>query len=133
MLNNNDVQEAIISKLLANVALTATLGDEEEVREAQWQGITFVYPCVRVDLGQQVPSISGCDLYSLPFTVKAFSEKDSSKEANHIAYLVSEALKKPWSNGTVRFLMIDQTLVDAVRSDRTWVAEVRFATLVYHA
>jgi hypothetical protein len=133
MMNNNDLQEAIIDRLKHNVALLAALTDADEIREAQWQGTEFVYPCVRVALGTQVPSIAGCELYSISFSISAFSELESSKEANEIAYLVSEALETPFTFGTVKFLMLDGKLIDAIRQDRTWVAKVNYATLVYYA
>jgi len=133
MMNNNDLQEAIVYRLKHNAALLAALSDTDEIREAQWQGIEFVYPCVRVALGNQVSALAGCELYNIAFSILVFSEEESSKEANEIAYLVSEALETPFTYTTVKFLMLDGTLVDAVRQDRTWVAKVNYATLVYYA
>lgn len=133
MINNNDLQEAIISKLKADATLIASLATDKEVREAQWQGITFEYPCVRVALETQTPKFPGCTLYALTFIVSAMSEQESSKESNTIAYYVSETLKNFFSFGSYKFLMTKTDLQDAVRLDRTWVARVRCATLVYHA
>jgi len=131
MINNNDIQEAIVAKLKANGNLTAALATSLEIRESQFQGVDYAYPCVRVKLGTQVPQIPDCPIYSMPFTIQAMSEKDSSKEANQIAYLVSEAIKKGFTYKTVKFVMVHRSLVDAIRRDeRTWLAEVQYASLV---
>lgn len=132
-MSNSDLQKAIIYKLKQNAALLASLSDTTEIREAQWQGIDFIYPCVRVALGSQQTHIRGCTLHNLSFSVSAFSEQISSKQANDIAYLVAEALKTPFSYTTVKFLSLAATLIDAVRQDQTWVAKVNYATLVYYA
>lgn len=132
MINNNNIQEAIIHKLKDNANLTAALMTCDEIRETQFQGIDYTYPCVRVKLGIQVPNVY-CPIYSIPFIIQVMSEKDSSKEANDIAYLVSEAIHRGFSYQTVKFIMISRTLADAVRNDRTWLAEVRYASLVQNA
>lgn len=131
MIDNNELQEAIVAKLKANAALVAALATSVEVRENQFQGIDYAYPCVRVDMGVQVPNIPDCLIYSSPWVVRCMSQQDSSKESNHIAYLVSEAIKKGFTYKNVKFVMIQRTLGDAVRRDeRTWVAEVRYSSLV---
>jgi len=131
MIDNNLIQEAIVAKLKLDSNLTTALATSVEVREDQYQGVDYAYPCVRVKIGEQVPKIPNCPIYSQPFTVQSMSEKDSSKEANHIAYLVSEAIKKGFTYKTVKFIMVSRTLVEAVRNDqRTWLAEVRYASLV---
>lgn len=134
MIDQNEIQEAIVAKLKADASLTAALATSAEIREDQFQGVDYFYPCVRVKIGQQVPKIPNCPLYSQPFIIQAFSEKDSSKESNSISYLVSEAIKKGFTYKNVKFIMISRTLVEAVRKDeRTWLAEVHYASLVQHA
>ena len=48
MITNNTIQAALISKLLANITITAELDDAEEIRENEWQGTAFSYPNIRV-------------------------------------------------------------------------------------
>ena len=131
MISNNDIQEAIVAKLKADALLTSALATSAEIREDQFQGNDYKYPCVRVKIGEQVPKIPNCPIYSQSFIVQAMSELDSSKESNNVAYLVSEAIKRGFTYKHVRFIMISRTLVEAVRNDtRTWLAEVRYASLV---
>lgn len=58
MIANNVIQAAIIAKLKAYTALTTWLAARSkagEIREAQYQGVVFEYPCVRVSVGDQTP------------------------------------------------------------------------------
>lgn len=89
---NNDVQEAIISKLKADSGLTDYT---TEIREDEWQGRTFTYPIIRVDLLRGVPQGEGsCEdrVREVVFSTIIKSKQTSSKECNDISELVIPAL-----------------------------------------
>lgn len=103
MIDNNLIQAAIVAYLKADTALIAyltTYEAEAEVREAEWQGSVFLYPCVRVELGTQTEEGNPPCYSTLPFTIYSSSEQDSSLQANHLAGLVQDALKGKQLSGT---------------------------------
>lgn len=90
MIPNNTVQAAIILFLKSKIAITSLLVDNagvahpDEIREVEWQGDTFAYPNIRVDLGTQTDAIeeTNCNISNITFSILVFSELYSSKEAN---------------------------------------------------
>lgn len=133
MISNNDIQEAIISKLKATPAVLA-LVPAVEIRETQWQGLDFTYPCIRVRVGPQVPTADvACTISRCQIVIQCYSENASSKESNSIAFSVVDALHgKPFSTTNMKFTMLKVvTLSEAIRRDqRTWVATATFTALV---
>jgi hypothetical protein len=131
---NNTVQAAIISFLKSKVAITSLLVDNagvahpDEIREVEWQGDTFAYPNIRVDLGTQTDAIeeTNCDISNITFSILIFSELYSSKEANSIAGVIANIMhKKSMTSGGVQFVRVICTLVPAIRKDeRTWRSEL---------
>jgi hypothetical protein len=131
---NNTVQAAIISFLKSKVAITSLLVDNagvahpDEIREVEWQGDTFAYPNIRVDLGTQTDAIeeTNCDISNITFSILIFSELYSSKEANSMAGVIANIIhKKSMTSGGVQFVRIICTLVPAIRKDeRTWRSEI---------
>ena len=134
MIPNNTVQAAIISYLKSKPTIVALLVDNagvahpDEIREVEWQGDTFSYPNIRVDLGTQEYPITenNCNLTNLTFSIYVFSEMYSSKEANHIAGVIEGIInKKSITSGGVQFVRVICTLVPAIRRDeRTWRSEI---------
>src|SRR5512144_3108228 len=98
MISNDLIQAAIISKLLTDTALIAWLtarGVADEIREAQYQGTEFNFPCVRVQVGSQQPDGNGpcyTTTGETPFTIYCYSEADSSQQSDQLAGLVDDAL-----------------------------------------
>lgn len=97
MIGNNSIQAAIISKLKADVALTAWLtlaGSSDEIREAQWQGTDFELPAVRVNVGINAPFEDSCypENCDVAFIVSCFSEEGSSSQVDQLMHLVCSAL-----------------------------------------
>lgn len=140
MLDNAVIQAAIIAKLKANAALVAWLTARSagsEIRESQWQGTTFVFPAVRVDLGTQNPEGNGpCYPTSgeVTFTVDSFGEDDSSKSADNLAGLVNTALfnKHLAGTGFKSGLVRSDGLVGAIRLDeRLWRATGLYRVYIY--
>jgi hypothetical protein len=127
MISPNDIQESILMRLQATTALTALLAATTSIKADQWQGTTFVYPAVRINLGMISP-IASCDGCTVTFGIECYSELASEKEANNIADAVNDALHgKEFTSGNVRFSNYSRGLVPAIRSDeRTWRAEALF-------
>lgn len=140
MIPNELLQKGIVAKLKADAALTAYLAPSgsASVLENQYQGQDFVYPAIRVDILPQQPIGNGTDrlrISSCIFTVRAYSAKSSSYEANHLATLVGQALFNKQIDGTdessqanFRLLRINILNIDgAFRiSDRLWMATATF-------
>lgn len=135
MVSNDLIQAALITRLKANAALIARI-TAAEVRESQWQGTNFDYPCVRVSVTLQVPLMEWehCSWSRVSFSVFSMSELDSSKEADEIAGLTNAALHKmSFAGAGFKFLKIRSNgLASAVRmSERVWRAEASFVSDVY--
>lgn len=135
MVSNDLIQAALITRLKANAPLVARI-TAAEVRENQWQGTNFDYPCTRVSVTLQVPLMEWeqCSFSRVSFSVFSMSELDSSKEADEIAGLANTVLHKTSFAGTgFRFLRIRSiSLASAVRmSERIWRAEASFVSDVY--
>jgi len=121
LINPNNIQAGLLTKLQGTAAITSLLSSSAQIKEDQWQGTTFVYPAVRIDLGKIYP-VADCNECTVEFDIECFSEKDSSHESNNIAFQVNEALHgKSFTSGSVRFSIYSRGLVPAKRSDeRIW-------------
>lgn len=131
MISNDLVQAAIISRLQADAALIAWLtaeGAVSEIREAQWQGRTFVYPAVRVQVGTQLAGGNGpcyTTTGETAFTIYCFGEDDSSRLADQLAGLVDDALlgRHLSGSGFSTGPVLSDGLIKAVRTgERVWQA-----------
>lgn len=128
------IQAAIIAKLKLLAPFGAVVSTE--IRELEWQGDSFTYPNIRVELEDNTPYYDEqlrCGIQRVEFSVYVFSEQKSSKEASQIKTLVTNALVGDgFSNSTIRFLpirILDN--VPAVREDdRTWRAQIKFGSKV---
>lgn len=132
MLGDEQIQAAIITKLKSlapygNVTST-------EIRELEWQGDTFSYPNIRVELETNdwaFDEQEKCMLQYVEFSVYCFSEQRSSKECSQIKSAVINALAGVgFTTGAIKFNRI--RLVDnvpAVRQDEhTWRSQVKFGS-----
>lgn len=129
LIRNDQIQAGMVERLKANATVTAQLpAGATEIREDQWQGREFVYPNIRVRLISNVPT-SGYEScpQDISMGIMAFSQLDSSQEADRIAGIISNELHGisfTASNG-VHFYLFAANLIPAVRSDiRTWRSEV---------
>lgn len=92
------VQQALVAKLKANIALLAWMtarSVSDEIREDYWQGPDFNYPNVRVVLGIMTPHGNGTcreQDTQVQFSVDCFSEKESSLECAQLLGLVVNAV-----------------------------------------
>ncbi len=139
MIGDEVIQAAIISKLKSLTPFGAVVSTE--VKELEWQGDTFSYPNIRVELEENIPYFDEqlrCALQKVSFSVYIFSEQRSSKECSQIKTLVTNAMISGGFTSTtysVKFLpvrMLDS--VPAIREDeRTWRAQIQFGTKVQGA
>lgn len=73
MINTNDIQSVIISTLKADTTLTTALGGDTEIREDDWPGPDWNFPCVRVAINTTTPISPGkCHLTELFVTFSIF-------------------------------------------------------------
>lgn len=137
MIDNNEIQAAIVAKLKANTALTTWLAarsTSSEIRESQFAGRDFLYPAVRVEIGTQTEEGNPPCYSTLPFTVYTYSEKNSSQEANELAGLVKDALlrKNVTGSGWRSQLIIADGMIAARRtSQKVWQAVNLYRMNVY--
>lgn len=130
-------QEEIIDALAACADLTA-LVDSDEIREYQYQGTEFAYPCVRVDVRNQVPEGDApCRLTIsiINFAVLAYSEEESSRECERVCYQIVECLfgtqiematpveGPDWRTETVNLVQIN---APRRMAEKVWRGEVIF-------
>ncbi len=129
MINNNEIQKQAIARLKADASLLSLLTHgTDEIREDQWQGTTWVYPCIRVQLGTQIP-VAGCSQSAIPITILCYSEDASSIEVNELAWAAHLAVgDKSFKQGTIRFSSwVTTGLMAAIQEGgRTWRAENRY-------
>ena len=137
MVSIEEVQEALVAYLKADVPLGGIVGDE--VRESRWQGVDFTYPMVRVAMDSMVPWHPGTcanRLTRAKFSILTFSENASSLEANQIAGLVIAALHLEslggtgWRSGHIRLSPGGQSAAVRV-SERVWRTETKFEVNIY--
>lgn len=134
MIGDEQIQAAIITKMKSLAPYQGV--QSGEIRELEWQGDTFTYPNIRVELETNewyFDEQEKCNLQYIEFSVYCFSEQRSSKECSQIKTAVINALVGIGftSNSTKfsRLRMVDN--VPAVREDeRTWRSQVKFGSRV---
>ena len=136
MLGDEVIQAAIVEKLksLAPFGLVQSM----EVRELSWQGDTFTYPNIRVDLESNewvFDEQERCNLQYVTFSIYIFSEQRSSKECSQIKTLIINALVGMGFTSVTqqvkfsRLRMVDN--VPAIREDaNTWRSQVQFGSRI---
>lgn len=137
MISPELVQAGIVAHLKADSALIAFLtarSAQNEIRENQWQGRSFSYPALRVDLLTQTePGNPPC--YSqTAFNVFCFTEDNSSKECGVLAGLLNESLirKKFSGTGYISGLVTTLGMVPPLRTtERVWQALGQFQANLY--
>lgn len=134
MLSNSQVQAAWISKLKSNANIAAVVSSSE-IREDLWKGTDFIYPNVRVKLGNMVPNTQSCQVFRSPVSIQIYIEQKSSKQADDIAGVIAtELVGKTFTVEGVRFSGItleSLSPADTPENDPdSWMASVNLNALV---
>jgi len=130
LIRADQVREAIIDVMKANVNIMALLADANEVREAKWKGMEFTYPNYRVRINSITP-FEDC-YQNLDASIYCFSEKKSSQEAEEMAGTVANELQdKGFTQDSIRFTNISVDIIPAIaESALTWRAECQVRSLI---
>ena len=136
MISNADIQSAWISRLKANVAITARV-PAVEVREESWKGTEFSYPNIRVKLGNLTPTAKNndCRIFQSEVSILVFVEQKSSKTADEISGIIAaEMWGKSFTLNGVRFTGVTlDSLAPAMvpeRDENSWMSSVNLTALV---
>jgi hypothetical protein len=89
------VKQALITRLKAESTVTSLLTNgATEVRELEWQGTVFKYPCVRVrveEFQRHTPG-SDCKLFDVSAIVYVFADDATSLKTDLIATAINDVL-----------------------------------------
>ena len=136
MISNSDIQGAWIARLKANSAITARV-PAVEIREDLWKGTDFVYPNIRVKLGNLTPTAKNndCRIFQSEVSILVFVEQKSSRTADEIAGIIAtEMWGKSFTLNGVRFtgVTLDSLAPAEVpeRDENSWMASVNLTALV---
>ena len=130
----DEIQKAVVSVLKANANLLAVLQSSSDIKEYQYQGETYNYPAIRVQVGVIKPDGEiQCGRWNVPFHILVFSEQKSSQECSHIAGIVEDMFHNHFY--TVNGLQFVRIHVDGVippvRKDiNSWRSEVNCHSLM---
>lgn len=135
MLSDEFIQADLIAKLKTITSVVSLLPDGVSgIKELQWQGDTFQYPAVRLDLESndyEFDEQDRCNLWRVEFSIYVFSQERSSKQCSTIKGLLENYLTGLGFTGTYakysRLRLIDN--VPAMREDsNTWRSQIRYST-----
>ena len=137
MVGDELIQAAIIEKLKSIPSITVVV-PSTEIKEIYWQGDTFTFPNIRVDLESNEWAFDEqerCQLQYAEFSIYVFSEERSSKQCSQIKTIILNALSGIGFTSTThqvkfsRLRLVDN--VPAVRQDeRTWRSQVKFGSRI---
>lgn len=136
MIGDEVVQAAIIAKLKSLAPFQSVASTE--IRELEWQGDTFSYPNIRVELEENVPYFDEqlrCTLQRVEWSVYCFSQQRSSKECSQIkTSVINATVSNGFSNQSLAIKFLPVTVLDsvpAVREDeRTWRSQIKFGSKI---
>jgi hypothetical protein len=135
MIADQLVQADLITKLKSITSVTIILPEGANgIKELQWQGDTFQYPAVRLDLedcGYEFDEQEQCGLYFAEFSVYVFSEERSSKQCSTIKGLLENALTGiGWTGVNARYnrLRLVENIPAIRQDERTFRSQLRYRT-----
>ena len=136
MVSNADIQGAWISKLKANATITA-LVPAVEIREESWKGTDFVFPNIRVKLGNLTPQNpnKNCQVFNSKVQILVFTEEKSSKQADQIAGVIAtEFWGTTFTSNSVRFAGITLESISPAEipegDSNSWMSSVNLSATV---
>jgi hypothetical protein len=137
MLDNDNIQAAILAKAQTLSTLIALLPDGlQGIRELNWKGSDFAYPCVRIELESQTDSTEtnvSCPS-NIDFSFYIFSETASSKQANSLAGKIVSGLRGiGFAQNNIKFVHIKilESIPAIAQDERTWRAQVRCRSTIH--
>jgi hypothetical protein len=133
--SDEKIQADLITKLKSITSVTTVLPEGVGgIKELQWQGDTFQYPAVRLDLedcGYEFDEQEECGLYFAEFSVFVFSEERSSKQCSTIKGLLEVGLTgKGWTGVNAKYnrLRLVENIPAVRQDERTWRSQLRYRT-----
>lgn len=138
MISDEVMQAAIIERIKTITSVTNLLGDGVNgVKEFDWQGDTFTYPAIRVDLETNEYSFDEqeqCKLQYAEFSIYVYSEERSSKQCSMIKGLLATALIGLGFRSSQNILVQKPRLIDNVpvirQDDRLWRSQLKLGSRV---
>ena len=137
---NDTIQAGLIAKAKSITAITSLVTNSEsivEIREAEWQGVDFEYPAIRLRLRPTQVPIEDCGPVRIQFVWEVYSEQASSKESMDIATAIISNFPKSWTytdSGGQEYLFngIKTSLIDRPFriGQRTWQENVEMAGFI---
>ena len=81
------VKQSLVTYLKGEITVTSLLATPVEVREVEWQGTKFLYPCVRIRVDRFERQVHGpnCNIFNVNASVYVFAEDASSLKCDIIA------------------------------------------------
>lgn len=97
----------------------------KEVREFEFQGTDWIYPCIRVAV-EFLPSFNYCGPEDANIEIEVYSEEKSSKQSTHVAsQIMAHYHGHPFTQSGIRFNMVTVEKVEKPnRSVPSWVTRV---------
>lgn len=136
MISNSQIQGAWIAEAKSKTNIT-DLVTANEIREDLWKGTAFIYPNIRVKLGNLVPTVNNpnCNTFRSPVSFLVFVEQKSSKQADDIAGVIAtEFIGKSFTANGVRVYGITLESLSPAdvpeRDENSWMASVNLVALV---
>lgn len=137
LISDELIQADLITKLKSITSVTSLLPDGTGgVKELQWQGDTFQYPCVRLDIedsGYEFDEQERCQLYFVEFSVYIFSQERSSKQCSQIKGLLENYLtSRGWTGTSTKFnrLILIDTVPSTREDENTWRAQLVYRSRI---
>lgn len=93
MRTSDEVRAGLLAYFKSKSNITSLLASSGSIKEAQWQGVDFVYPAIRISV-DFIPSINGCGPDKAEFVVESFSEEKSSLQVETISAAMETLLHK---------------------------------------
>jgi hypothetical protein len=137
MIPNQEIQAALITFFKSKPTLTSLLINSKngsiEIREREWQGTSFTYPNIRIEIVRNdADKANYCEKSDVDVYIYVCSELPSSEECDRIAGIVSNLIDKlQFSSGSIRFVRNKITgITTADRREGTWQTRVKLNSIV---
>lgn len=132
MITALQLQSATIAWMKSNLVIPPVL--TEEIREHQWQGNVFVYPNIRVRVGQLITLLRNeCDVSGTSVDVLIHSNKPSSLEAETISQaIIVQMNHRRFIYSGIQYISIkaSQTSAFRVESEGMWRSIVHLQVVI---